>query len=103
MLAVIALFQVPVSLMTSLFAATIVGLTGDNAIQFLFATKNGDLQQGAKERGEASVLLSLLLAFGSLVFLAETVKPMQILGVLFFTGFLMNLAGDLWLLKRALK
>lgn len=103
MLAIIAVFQVPVSLMTSLFAATIVGLTGDNGIQFLFAARNGDLAEGLKARGESSVILSLLLAFASLVFLAETVKPMQILGVLFFIGFIMNLAGDLWLLKGAVR
>jgi uncharacterized protein len=103
MLAVIALFQIPVSLMTSLFAATIVGLTGDNGIQFMFASQKGNLQQGLEERSQSSVILSLLLAVASLVFLAETVKPMQILGILFFTGFIMNLAGDLWLLKGALQ
>lgn len=102
-LGIIALFQIPVSLMTSIFAATIVGLTGDNGIQFLFASKTGGLRDGIREQGTASVFLSLLLAISSLVFMAETVKPMKILGILFFIGFIMNLSGDLWLLKGTLR
>lgn len=102
MLFVIAIFQVPVSIVTSLFAAVIVGITGDNAIQYMFATKNSDLRSGIDDRGDGTVFLSFLLAAGSCVFFFQSVKPLQILGLLFFIGFIVNLAGDLWLLKGAL-
>ena len=102
MMAFIAVLQIPVSLITSLFAAIIVGLTGDNAIQYIFASENGDLQQGLEERGEASVLLTLILSASSTLFLLQTVTPMKILGVLFFIGFVVNFTGDLWLLKALL-
>jgi predicted RND superfamily exporter protein len=102
MIGVISLFQIPVSLITSMFAATIIGLTGDNAIQYMFAAADGKLLEGVKSRGETSVILSLLLAFSSLVFLLESLKPVQVLGVLFFLGFILNLIGDLWTLKGLL-
>lgn len=103
MVAVIAVLQIPVSLITSVFAAVIVGLTGDNAIQYMFAGQNKTLREGIGARAETSVILAVLLAACSLVFLLESIRPMVILGLLFFTGFFVNLAGDLWLLRGLLE
>jgi hypothetical protein len=47
MVGVMALFRVPVNLVTSIFVAVLVGLTGDNAIQFVFAARAGRKRQQA--------------------------------------------------------
>ncbi len=106
MIGAIAAFQVQVNLITSIFAAVIVGLTGDNAIQYLFAARalgrEGTLDSGIRERAGATVQLLLLLSISSLVFLGATMMPIRTLGVLFSTGFFVTLVGDLWLLKGLL-
>jgi uncharacterized protein len=102
MIGAIAVFQVPVNLITSIFAAVIVGLTGDNAIQYLFASRQGGLSEGVHARAGATVQLLLLLSVSSLIFLGASMVPIRTLGILFSTGFFVTLAGDLWLLKGLL-
>ncbi len=101
-LTLMALFQVPVTLVTSIFLAVMVGLAGDNAIQYLFADDT-DLEAGLDRRSMASVLVTLAMMAGSAVFLLQTLSPMRILGVLFMIGFLVNLLGDLWGLRGLLR
>lgn len=100
MIIFLGLFRVPINLISSMFLAVIVGMTGDNAIQYLYGDKN--LLLGAEKRGRASFLLSILLCLGSLMFLFQTLTPMKWLGVLFFLGFFVMLFGDLWVLKGLL-
>lgn len=104
MIGLMAIFQIPISQMTSFFAAVLVGLAGDNAIQYIFARKgkNGDLKSGAESRSEVSHAVTLVLAVSALCFLGLTLKPMKLLGVLFFGGFLLTLVGDFYLLKALL-
>lgn len=93
-------FQIPVNLVTSVFLAVIVGMTGDNAIQFVFG--GSSISEGIEKRGQASILLSLLLCTSSLTFLGQTLIPVRWLGILFFLGFAATLFGDLWALKGLL-
>ncbi|MEA9356997.1 hypothetical protein SHI21_12300 [Bacteriovorax sp. PP10] len=99
MVTVIAVLQVPVNVVTSIFFAALVGLTGDNAIQYLFASNGGTLEKGLALRGDASLVFSLLLIFGSLFFIGQTLIPLKWLGVLFSLGFLVTFIGDYWILK----
>ena len=93
-------FQIPINIVTSVFLAVIVGMTGDNGIQYLFG---GDsLKAGIEHRGLASILLSILLCLSSLSFLGQTLLPVRTLGILFFFGFLSTLIGDLWILQGLL-
>jgi predicted RND superfamily exporter protein len=101
-LTLMAIFQVPVTLVTSIFLAVMVGLAGDNAIQYLFADES-DLESGMDRRSTASVLVTLAMMAGSSVFLLQTLSPMRILGGLFMIGFLVNLLGDLWGLRGLLR
>jgi predicted RND superfamily exporter protein len=111
MIGVMVVFRVPVNLVTSIFVAILVGLTGDNAIQFIFAAQEeaspggstgGGLNQGIQERSVAVVQLLGLLSVASLLFLGLSLVPMKVLGLLFSAGFAMTLVGDLWLLKGLL-
>ncbi len=101
MLGLFALFQVPVSSVTSIFFALIVGWTGDNAIQFLFAGE--DLVAGAAERASASLMQTLLFCGSSLFLVFHTFIPMKLLGAMFVVGFFITYIGDLWILKGLLE
>jgi predicted RND superfamily exporter protein len=95
----LALFRVPLNLTTSMFASVLVGLTGDNAVQYLFASRGGPLQEGIHRRGGASVQVTAIAASASLLFLGLTLVPLKTLGLLLFLGFVISLAGDLWVLS----
>lgn len=101
-LSLIGLFQIPVTLITSIFLAVMVGLAGDNAIQYLLANDE-NLQQGIAHRARASILVTLAMILASSIFTLQTLKPMNILGFLFILGFSINLMGDLFGLKGLLK
>ena len=103
MLGLIAVLKIPLGIVGSMFAAVLVGMTGDNAIQYIFAASNEGLERGVRKRAGASVQLGILLSLASLSFLGLSLVPMKILGALFFFGFLATLCGDLWLLKACLK
>jgi hypothetical protein len=99
MMTFIAFLQIPINVVTSIFFAALVGMTGDNAIQYLFASEGGELQDGLKTRGEASFVFSVLLILGSLFFIGQTLVPLKWLGFLFSIGFAINFVGDYWILK----
>lgn len=103
MIGIMAAFKVPVNQATSLFAAILVGMTGDNAIQYICAGRRGNLSLGIQKRAVASLKLSFVLCTLSLSFLFLTLIPMRLLGGLFFTGFALTVMGDLWLLKGFLE
>lgn len=92
--------QLPVTSMTAIFFAVIVGLTGDNAIQYLFASE--DILEGAEKRASASLMQMILFCCCSLFFVMHTFVPMKILGLLFVVGFFMTYIGDLWVLRGLL-
>jgi predicted RND superfamily exporter protein len=99
-LTLISLFQVPVTLITSIFLAVMVGLAGDNAIQYLLAP--GNLSTGIESRARASIMVTIVMMIGSSMFILQTLLPMKILGGLFVFGFFINLVGDFWGLKGLL-
>jgi len=91
--------RLPLSFLTCGFASVLVGLTGDNVIQYLFARADGRLDAGVRARAGASIQVSVLMALASLVFLGSAFVPSRRLGLLLAAGFVVTLAGDLWLLK----
>lgn len=100
-LTLISIFQIPVTLITSIFLAVMVGLAGDNAIQYML-TDDENLERGIEERARASIMVTLVMILASSMFLVQTLKPMKILGMLFVLGFFINLVGDLFGLKGLL-
>ncbi len=101
-LSLLSLFQIPVTIVTSIFLAVMVGLAGDNAIQFLYGSE-GELSSGVQGKARSSIVVTILMMAGSSMFLFQSLIPMKIMGGLFISGFLINLIGDLWGLKRLLK
>lgn len=101
-LSLMAIFQIQVTVITSIFLAIMVGLAGDNAIQYLM-TPDEKLETGIENRARASIMVTLVMIMASALFLVQTLMPMKILGMLFVLGFSINLIGDLFGLKGLLR
>jgi predicted RND superfamily exporter protein len=98
-LGLLALFQFSVNFGTGVAASVLVGLTGDNAVQYLFASRGRRLKSGIDSRSGATVQITLLNIGASLLFLGLTPTPLKHLGILLAFGFASSLVGDLWLLR----
>lgn len=98
-LCLIYAFDLSINFVTCIIASTLVGLTGDNAIQFIFAAKDESLEKGIEERGPSSLYCALTMGLCSLVFLGSYFEAPKILGVLLAAGFFFSLIGDVWILN----
>ncbi len=103
MLVVLALFQVPLNIYTCNFGAILVGLTGDNAIQFMFAARNGKIAEGVSSRRNGAVFTSIVMSLCSLTFILSAFQPPRTVGLLLFSAFILCLFGDYWILKGLLR
>ena len=99
MFIIISIFGIKVNFLTCVFASVLVGLTGDNAIQFLLAGRRGKLISGVQAGGGAALVAGSLMAISSLVFLGSYFVPPRIFGLLLMCGFVVSTVGDYWLLK----
>ena len=95
--------QVQIYFVTCIFASVLVGLAGDNAIQFIFSSKKKGLNSGLTEKQTSSFQTGLILMILPCVFLLSFFLPMRILGIFFALGTLASLYGDIWILKGLLK
>ena len=104
MIVVLAATQEPMDFLKCVFAAILVGLTGDNAIQYLFASrsKRGALESGIADRGLASIITTALMVGISLMYLFSYFNPPRSFGLILAGGLTMALLGDLWLLNGLL-
>lgn len=104
LLSIMGLFNVPINFLTSIFASIIVGLTGDNAIQYLFAShRRKSLDEGVGTKAGGSIQIFLLIVSCALLFQLSYFKFSSDLGMIFIVGMLCSLIGDLWLLKLLIK
>ncbi|WP_413289276.1 MMPL family transporter [Bdellovibrio sp. HCB337] len=101
MLCGIYVFDLSINFVTCIVASTLVGLTGDNAIQYLFG--GNDLDEGIEDRGVGSIQCASVMFICCLSFLGSYFEPPRALGLLLAAGFLFSLVGDLWVLKALIK
>lgn len=102
MLALLAASQVALNMVTLICASVVVGLTGDNAIQFLYVRRiksRSDLLVALADRSEGAFVTGGLTALASLVFLISYFDPPRVLGILLFSCFLLSLIGDTYGLR----
>lgn len=95
---IIGAAQIKVTFLTCIFASILVGLTGDNAIQFL-CTKHKSFDDACLKRGEPALLCGLFMACCSMIFLGSYFVPPRLFGILLASGFLMSMVGDYWILR----
>jgi uncharacterized protein len=102
MLILVSALQTRVNFVTCVFLCVLIGLAGDNAIQYLLAPNSRNLEDGIKARSLGSVQITLLASLTALVFLFSAFHPPKILGLLFSVGLIAVLVGDLWILRSLL-
>ncbi len=101
-------FQIPVNVLTCVFASSLVGLCGDNAIHFLLHGRRGqsmtteDLLASSATLGRPTILVGLSMSIVSLVFLGSVFHPPKIFGAVLALGFLANIFGDYWIFRALL-
>ncbi|MDD4974740.1 MAG: hypothetical protein PHY93_10345 [Bacteriovorax sp.] len=83
----------------SIFASILIGLAGDNAIQYLFGSENKNIHSGIEDRGGASIITALLMALSSLIYLGSYFSSPREFGVILSVGLLASLFGELWLFQ----
>ena len=99
-------FDFPIYFISCLFASALVGMAGDNAIQFIFAkrgTKIGSLDRQTQTLGRASQLVAIATVLMALCFLGAYFAPARTLGLLLAGGFVLGYVGDYLLLRTWLK
>ncbi len=99
LLAVFIAFKIDVFFVSSIVASILVGLAGDNTIQYLFAAHKKDLDFGLQKFGGATVILCSSMILLSSVLLFSYFGALRILGGLMIAGFVFTLIGELWILK----
>lgn len=90
-----------INFVTCIVASLVVGLAGDNAIQYLYSGR-GLNHQGINKEANASIICMILMSLLSLVLIFSYFQPPRSLGILLSIGFVGNLIGDLWVLKGLL-
>lgn len=93
------IFDTKINFMACLFTNVLVGLTGDNAIQFLFTSRKERLNSGLSRRGGGSLLISLIIFMSCFVFLGSYFNSPKIYGMFLAFGILAATFGDVWILK----
>lgn len=96
----IALFENHITYITCIFASVLVGLAGDNALQYMFNTnRSKSLDESMDNCSTSTMQVSLVMLCLPLVLSLGVFVPMKILGLFFGIGTISNLFGDFWLLK----
>ena len=100
LLALFIIFKIPIFYVTSVCVSVLVGLAGDNTIQFIFAAQNKkNLTEGVRELQIPSLLVSIGIIFLSVLFFGSEIAPMHRLGLLMIVGTILTYIGDVWILK----
>jgi uncharacterized protein len=92
-------FKVPIFYITSMFASILVGLAGDNSIQFIFSRAKRDPLEGVQSLGASAVIIILSMSALSTVMFFSEFAALQKLGVLMICGFILMLFGDIAILR----
>lgn len=98
--------QVRVNFVTCVVVSILVGMTGDNTIQYILGSMDSEedlLESGIRERSGGSVITTFIMMMCSTIFFFYYFEPPRVFGGLLIFGFLASLAGDLWLLQGLLK
>lgn len=93
------IFQIKINFLSCVFITIMVGLTGDNAIQFLFAHGKKDVENGIQYHESCALQMGLLLSSLCLLFLFSYFAPPREFGALMALGFILSIYGDICLAK----
>jgi hypothetical protein len=88
--------RVPINFVSVSFASVLVGLCGDNAVQFACAAgrDRAGLGRGIARRAGAATLVVVVMGLCALTFVGSTFLPPRRLGLLLAAGLVLALLGD---------
>ena len=99
---VIAFAKIPINLVTCTFAAIVVGIGGDNAIQFLLADglkQKDKVREGLDRRSGASFLCALVMGTTALLFCFSYFVPHRTFGILLGLAMIFLLIGEVFIFR----
>lgn len=98
LLIIVIIFQIKINVVTCVALSVLIGLAGDNAIQFLLLQKKS-LSSSVKEVGEASSENFVLMILLSTTQLFSYFQTPRTLSILMIAGIFLMFIGDLWILN----
>lgn len=101
LIGVLAALQIPINLVTSIVGSIFIGLTGDNAVQYIFsaAQENNNLKVGMDKRSIPSLQLAITCILSCFFFTKFTLLPLREVGIILMIGFILITIGDFYILK----
>ncbi|GAB4015400.1 MAG: hypothetical protein Fur0010_14370 [Bdellovibrio sp.] len=93
------LANLQINFLSCVFICMMVGLTGDNGVQFLFAEKREGHGKGINYHQACALEVGLIMALSCLFFLFSYFAPPREFGPLMCLGFLFSVFGDIWITK----
>jgi predicted RND superfamily exporter protein len=103
LLGLFIIFKVPLFFVSCICASVLIGLAGDNAIQFIFFSQKGKMNNSVDSLTQASLIVSIGMMVLSSVFLLSSLAPLAKLGLYILLGFILGYLGDLWVLRGLLQ
>jgi predicted RND superfamily exporter protein len=103
LLGLFILFKIPLFFVSCICASVLVGLAGDNAIQFIFFSSKSKLDNSIDDLTEASLIVTIGMMILTSVFIFSSLAPLAKLGGFILLGFILGYLGDVWILRGLLK
>lgn len=103
LLYVFVITQTSVSLLSCILLSTVAGLSGDNAIQYLFNAREGELKDSVDEIGPSAVVMAIVAVALCVPWLFSDFGNVREVGALLILCLILMLFGDYVLLKGLLR
>ncbi len=95
----VSLFEIKINVVTCLALNLMIGLSGDNAVQFLLFDRKGRWKRGHEQLRPVGLMIITTIALISLILLLSQFRTARILSGLMEFGAVLMLVGDLWILN----
>jgi len=103
MIPIMAYTQTELNFVTCNFVSIVAGLSGDNAIHYMYAARKTQLSHGIQKRAVASLLTALPITLLTMLFAFSSFKPSRDLAFLLTTGFFLTYVGDVIFMQALAK
>jgi predicted RND superfamily exporter protein len=94
-----AFFGLRVNFLACLFLGVLIGMTGDNCIQFIYSNKRFNFEDSLRQRGQAAFMLSLVLALCCMIYIGSSFESPRTYGLALGVGILLSYIGDNWIAR----
>ena len=102
LLCLMSTLKMPITVVSCVVLSVLIGMTGDNLVQYLFAGGNQGVRAGLGQMAKASIRCSSIMMGVSILLAGSTIRDLRSLGVLLAAGFLLSLIGDIWVFQGIL-